>query len=72
MKNFFIKQEHQAEVTAWLTENIGSKNVRWWWDSDTLGARRKIGDAWLLGSILWLDLPEEELANLTWFTVKWG
>lgn len=72
MKYFFIGQEHLAEVEAWLTENVGSKNVRWWFDSDKLANQRQVGDRWVHGAIVWLDVTEEESANLTWFTMRWG
>lgn len=72
MKYFFIKQEQQAEVESWLRENIGSKNVRWWWDSDRLGCQRKVGDKWIEGAVVWLDVTDAEAANLTWFTLRWS
>lgn len=72
MKYFFIREEYLTEVESWLTDHVSSKNVRWWWDSDRYGSRRKVGDKWISGAIVCLDVTEEEAANLTWFTLRWG
>ena len=72
MKYFFINQRDIPAVESWLTENVGSKNVRWWWDYDRQGSQRKVGDKWIQGAVVWLDVTEEEAANLTWFAMRWS
>lgn len=72
MKHYFIRKEHAPDAKSWLLENIGSENVRWWFDSDPMVSSQKVGDRWLQGTVVWIDVTEEEAANLTWFTLRWG
>lgn len=73
MKHYFIRKEDAADVTAWLIENVGKENVRWWFDSDPYTGQRTVAqNKWAHGSVVWLDVTEEELPMLTWFTMRWG
>lgn len=72
MKHYFIKEENLIEVKDWLLENIGPENVRWWFTSTNKGSSQKVGDHWVRGTVLWLDITEEEEANLTWFNLRWA
>lgn len=72
MKHYFLRKEDVPEAKAWLLENVGSENVRWWFDSDPMLGSQRVGNEWVRGSVIWLDLNEDELANLTWFTMRWG
>lgn len=66
IKTVILSSEYQKDVVIWLTENVGTENVRWWIQGSIgLNLAQKPG---LLVS---LDVTEEE-PLITAFLLKWG
>ena len=71
MKVFNIPHEHAEEVKAWLTENFGPENTRWWcsnngyvWNGQTSRNDHKL--------LVNVEATEEEEPWLTVFTLNWS
>ena len=71
MKRFKIKKAIKPEVTQWCLDNLGTANVRWWYDEE-LVSRSPSDTNHLTLFTLTLDVTEDEESRLMYFILKYG
>ena len=70
MKYFKIKKAIKPEVSQWCLDNLGSKNVRWWFEEELL-ARSHHDTNHLNAFTLVVDVTEDEESQLMFFILKY-
>jgi hypothetical protein len=68
LKKYRIKQINKPEIKDWCRENLGTENVRWWFQEDLIGMK-----TWSHSDhTLVFDVTEEEESQLMYFILKYG